>query len=517
MSLFIDIVLLSTQQEPTPAVTSERIVVIGAGIGGLAAAMLLAARGRDVLVLERQASPGGKMRLVRAGGAAINGGPTVFTLRSIFERLFDDAGASLPTELGLKPLDVLARHSWGHGPELDLFADLEESADAIGAFAGATDARGFRALQAEARHMFLTLEKTFIEAQRPSPIGVALGRGFSGLTDMMKINPFETLWGAVSRHLKDPRLRQLFGRYATYVGSSPFAAVATLLLIAHVEQEGVWSVDGGMHALARACERVLIRRGGTIRYDCEVRTIETGPNGVTAVIISNGERIPCTSVIVNADANAIATGLFGQDAARAVDPLPPATRSLSAITWCANIETTGFPLALHNVFFSNNYADEFTELKTGYPSDPTVYVCAQDRTGAVAGPERLLILVNAPAHGDRPEQDRERVERAMRTKLSDCGLSLTWDSRRVSVTPPQGFARFFPATGGALYGRASHGWMASFKRPGAATAIPGLYLAGGSVHPGAGVPMAALSGRHAAEALMAQTERKLQRSVMKIF
>ena len=478
------------------------IIVIGAGMGGLAAATLLAARGEPVLILERQSAPGGKMRLVRAGEAAIDGGPTVFTMRSIFERLFSDAGTTLDAELSLTPLDVLARHSWGNGPELDLFADLNRSADAIGALAGADDARGFLALNREAKHMFETLRKTYIEQQRPSPFDVAFGGGLSGLLAMMKINPFETLWGAVSRHLKDDRLRQLFGRYATYVGSSPFQAVATLLLIAHVEQEGVWTVKGGMHDVARAFERVFQRKGGVIRYDTHVQRIETSQGRVNAVVTSQGEYIHCRAVIANADANAIATGHFGGEISKTVKTLPANMRSLSAITWCVNAKTSGFPLVFHNVFFSRDYKREFEALQQGYPPDPTIYLCAQDRTGAVADKERMLILINSPANGDHIEKNRDMIENAMRKKLASSGLDIDWSSAKIAATSPQGFHALFPATGGALYGRVSHGFYASFQRPGAQTKMPGLFLAGGSAHPGAGVPMAAYSGRLAADAVM---------------
>jgi 1-hydroxycarotenoid 3,4-desaturase len=485
-------------------VTKNRIVIIGAGIGGLTAAALLAARGEEVLVLERQATPGGKMRHLNCGGAMIDGGPTVFTMRPIFEAIFADAGTSLDAELTLKPLSTLARHSWGHGAELDLFADLAQSANAIGHFAGADEAKRFIAFQTEARRVFHALNKPFIESQRPTPFSLVTSAGLKGALDLMRINPFETLWKAVSRHFKDPRLRQLYGRYATYCGASPFAAVATLILIAHVEQDGVWQVEGGMHAVARAFERMILQLGASVKYNESVTAIETEHGNICAVRTEKGERILCGDIIFNGDVNALATGLFGDSVKSATEPVPIKNRSLSAITWVGHLETKGFPLEHHNVFFSRDYKHEFDELKRGYPSEPTVYLCAQDRPADLHGKERILLLVNSPANGDHTPEPHEKIEIAMRRKLAECGLDIAWDTSNITMTPPEGFAALFPATGGALYGRASHGWLASFQRAAAVTNIPGLYLAGGSTHPGPGVPMAAMSGRLAAESLMAK-------------
>ena len=496
-----------------------RVIVVGAGIGGLAAALDLSARGFEVLVLERAAAPGGKMREVAVGGEGgprLDAGPTVFTMRWVFEELFAAAGASFPDHLNLRPAPILARHAWDGGGRLDLFADVARSADAIGAFAGASEARGFRAFCDRARRVYRALEGPFIRAARPTPLSLAASAGPFGLAGLMGASPFTTLWRALGDHFRDPRLRQLFGRYSTYCGSSPFLAPATLMLVAHVEQEGVWLVEGGMHRLARAVEALARARGATFRYDAEVAEIRVEGGRAAGVTLAGGERLEADAVLLNADAAAIAAGLFGTAARGAVPPTERRDRSLSALTWAMLAEAEGFPLLRHTVFFSDDYPAEFEDLfgRHRLPAAPTAYVCAQDRgaadrgSAAPAGEERLLVLVNAPPTGDTnpPSQaEIERCETATFRLLERCGLALR---RRTSVTTgPAEWEKLFPATGGALYGRASHGWAASFARPGARTTLPGLYLAGGSAHPGAGVPMAALSGRLAASSIAADRPR----------
>ncbi len=494
---------------------TERVVIVGAGVGGLSSALALSARGLDVTVVERAATPGGKMRQIAFGSTHVDSGPTVFTMRWVFEELFAAAGKNLNEVIQLKPLNILARHAWNQRDRLDLFADEEQSVDAIGNFAGPAEAERYRKFCNDSRRIYEILEKPFLRAASPSMAALVGSNGLRGLLDLPQIKPFTSMWNALGQYFHDPRLRQLFGRYATYCGSSPFDAPATLMLVAHVEREGVWSIDGGMFALAKALADCATECGATIRYNSEVRQVTTSSGRITGVLLANGDHLDAEAVIMNSDVSAIANGLFGSDISRAAPPIPVKARSLSAITWSMAAKTEGFPLSRHSIFFSSDYRAEFEDIlvRNAPPTEPTVYVCAQDRENeeTVAGRERLLVLVNAPPTGDRHVFDAGEVEQcAQRTfgVLERCGLKIDRNSVTTEVTTPTDFDRLFPATGGALYGRSSHGWMASFQRQGARTKIAGLYLAGGSTHPGPGVPMAALSGRAAAASVLSDIHDK---------
>jgi 1-hydroxycarotenoid 3,4-desaturase len=496
-------------------VSKTRVVIIGAGIGGLAAAVDLARQGLDVLVIEKELTPGGKMRQVTIGGVPIDAGPTVLTMRWVLEELFAEAGAALSDHLTLRPLDILARHAWSDDERLDLFTDIPRTQDAIGALAGLGEARRYGAFCSEAQRIYETLEQPFIRSSSTNPIGLVRRSGIRGFSRLSRINPFTTMWSRLGCHFEDMRLRQLFGRYATYCGSSPYLAPATLMLVAHVEREGVWTVEGGMHKIATTLATMASDRGVSFRYGNRVNEILGLGGSASGVRLADGEQIEATAVLVNADVGAIADGLFGAALRRVVAGTPMSERSLSALTWTLKAQTEGFPLVRHNVFFSADYSEEFNDIfrRRTLPTGPTVYVCAEDRDdcigGSPVGPERLLCLVNAPPIGDTHSFTKAEIEQCEQRAfglLERCGLAVRRKPEMSVVTDPSEFERLFPATGGALYGRASHGWMASFQRPGSRAKMPGLYLAGGSTHPGPGVPMAILSGRMAAASLLADLD-----------
>ncbi len=481
----------------------ESVVIVGAGVGGLSCAAILASRGLDVTLVERAEHVGGKLRAERVGDHAVDAGPTVLTMRHALESVFDEAGARLADHLTLRPLEVLARHHWPDGSSLDLFADEERSAEAIASFSSAAEARAYLAFSRYARRIYDIVREPFMEAQRPTMTAMLARAGRLGPKAMIEIDAHRTMHAALASFFRDPRLLQLFGRYATYCGSSPFTAPATLNVISHVERMGVFAVEGGMRSIADALHRIATLAGAKTLLSTHVEEIVVEKGRVAGVRIAGGAVLPADFVVHNGDVMAIRRGLLGPAAKLSV----PETKntSLSALTVAATARAAGSPLERHNVFFSRDYDREFRDLERGVvPADPSIYLCAQDRVtsaDAPSGAERMLFIVNAPTtrRGAAPVLEDAWLN-GMWEKLRSYGCEITPEA--AVVTTPERFAARFPGTDGAIYGPASVGMWSSFARSEARSTLPGLYVAGGSVHPGAGIPMAATSGRLAASALL---------------
>ncbi|MEM1397544.1 MAG: FAD-dependent oxidoreductase, partial [Pseudomonadota bacterium] len=245
------------------------IAIIGAGISGLSAAAVLS-RSMPVTVFERSSQPGGKIRTERIGNECIDAGPTVFTMAPIFEEIFVAAGGRLSDYLTLSKLDEIAKHFWSDGDRLSLFGQQSKNVEAIRQFSGARDALAYQKFMDKAKHSWETLYPRFLRGPTGSFLGMLAE---TNPLDLLRLDPYTTYWHSLSRIFDDPRLRQLFGRYSTYCGSSPFKASSTLSLISHVEQKGVWIIDGGMIALSNALETVASNNGAVFKYDADARIL----------------------------------------------------------------------------------------------------------------------------------------------------------------------------------------------------------------------------------------------------
>ncbi|PUB11069.1 1-hydroxycarotenoid 3,4-desaturase CrtD [Yoonia sediminilitoris] len=481
---------------------SPNVIIVGAGIGGLASALRLAHAGCAVTVLDMHDTPGGKMRTVPSEAGPVDAGPTVLTMRPVFEALFADVGEELGDHITLTPLETLARHYWDDGTRLDLSANLETSRDNVARAFGAKAAREFTNFSNRAKRLFDAFDSPMMQTQAPDQSAVTrqVMRNPKLIWDMA---PHKSLAGLLKSSFGEPRLAQLFGRYATYVGGSPYASPAILALIWQAEAQGVWTVEGGMHRLAATIASRAKAHGAEIRSNIHVTRI-TRQNGKITGVQTIDRHYPADVVLFNGDPRALAKGLLGPVPQEAVGPASTEPRSLSAFVHAFAAIPQGAELAHHTVFFARDPQAEFGALaRDEMPTDATLYLCAQDH-GQVApdAMQRFEIIMNGPPVPRDPQKEKPPCQTQIFNRFQDFGLSFSPTPGPEALTTPDGFNALFPASLGSLYGRSPHGLTAAFKRPTARTAVPGLYLCGGGTHPGAGVPMATLSARHAAAAIM---------------
>ncbi len=445
------------------------------------------------------------MRTLPSAVGPIDAGPTVLTLRSVFDDLFRDVGARLENHVTLTRQHRLARHFWPDGSTLDIFDDESRNIDAIHAFSGSVAAKQFQDFSARAKRLFNGFDTPMMQAPRPSlPALCAHVATRPWLLPSMA--PMSTLAQLLDRSFDDPRLAQLFGRYATYVGGSPYDVPALLALIWQAEAAGVWAVEGGLHQLARALETLAVSKGAEFCYDAHVSEILVEKGHAIGVRLADGRVHHAETILFNGDPRALATGALGENATCVAPQTNTIPRSLSAYVWSFAASPSGPDLAHHNVFFREAPKPEFDAIARGeIAPNPTLYICAQDRGTPAPHPalERFEIIANAAPLTDAktPEEFDQCRTRTFQT-LAKFGLTFDPIPGVSALTTPQDFDTLFPATAGSLYGQSPHGMTAAFQRPTARTPIRGLYLAGGGTHPGAGVPMATLSARHAAEAIM---------------
>ncbi len=481
------------------------VLVVGAGIGGLAAALSLTARGLPVRILEAGPRPGGKAGVVEVDGVRIETGPSVLTLPEVFAELFARAGLRLDDVVELRCLDPGFRYRYADGCVLEVARDPHDTLARVRSALGAPAEAELAAFLGYSRRIWDAAAPHFVRGPAPTWAGMA-GLAVRHPRALLAVDPLRSMAAGIDRHVREPHLRMLLRRYATYNGSDPRRAPATLNCIAHVELSlGGYGVRGGVTALVEALADAVVARGGVIECGAPVDRVLLDGGAAVGVELAGGGRRRGRAVVVNADVGMLrAAGL--PDAARHL----PAAGAPSMSGWTGALRAARRSDRLpHEVLFPEDYDAEFADIfdRDRPPAAPTVYLCAQERCHGIPGwadAEQVFVMANAPAEpasGSRDPQVWSALESAVQQRIRAAGLWAERDAMVWRRTPAE-LAAEFPGSRGAIYGAASNDRFAAFRRP--PNRVPGLrgvYLASGSAHPGGGLPMVALSGMAAADCL----------------
>ena len=478
----------------------------------MATAARLSVKGHQVTIVEQSDQVGGKAGAYSRDGFVFDTGPSLITLPAVYRDLFLKTGTSLEDNVDLQPVEPGTSYRWSDGTRVTLpGVNPAAAATALGDALGGTAREDWLALVARAAEIWRITRKPFLE----SPLTgtrelLALAKS---PRDVRTVAPTTSLRGLGRKYLRDPRLRMLLDRYATYSGSDPRKAPAALSTIPYVEQTfGSWHIGGGVHKLADALAARCEERKIDILLNSDVTRIVLDEGRVRSVELSDGSHLEADIVVSNADASHLYGDLVsGNRADAALRQLRKATPSFSGFVMLLAIKGRTPDISHHNVWFPADYNAEFDAVFKGRPAtDPTIYACVPDDPlmRPDADHESWFVLINAPRHGhgknefdwsqtDFANNYADRMVELLAERGTDLRNRILW---RELITPADLEART-RAPGGSIYGTSSNGMRAAFLRPANTSPIEGLYLVGGSSHPGGGLPLVGMSAEIVAETI----------------
>ena len=499
--------------------SSSRIAVIGGGLGGLASACTLAARGYEVVLFEKSTWLGGKAAQLNEAGFRFDMGPTILTIPSVLKQVFNEAGKRIEDYLTLVRLDPQWRCFFGDGNVLDLVENVDAMATRVDAFAPGNGA-GYRQFL-DLSNRLHTISDDYFFWKSIGGIGdmIDFKAGFKPriLADVMKMRMGRSVAGTVRKYVPDARVAQMIDHFTQYVGSSPDASPAVLCGIAHMQTaEGIWYPMGGTRAVPEALVKLGTELGVEFRTECGIEHIHTNAAGDTAVSVEteSGEIIEVAGVVSNADSVRTHRELLNGHAGKAKKKFEARRKyepACSGVVLYLGLKKAYDHLLHHNFVFSRDPEEEFDAIyHQGEPApDPTCYIASTTRTEpdtAPPGGDALYVLVHTPYL--RPHHDWSNMlpdyRRVILNKLKTTGAMPDIEERITyeSHLTPQDIHDRYRVLDGAIYGLASHGkWLGAFKPANRSPDIKGLYFAGGAAHPGPGMPMVLMSGWIAADTL----------------
>lgn len=477
-----------------------KIAIIGAGFGGLSAALLLSGKGHNVEVFEQLAVAGGKAGELKMGNYRFDTGPSLLTMPFVFEELFNDVGKRLQDYVSYKQLDVLCAYWFSDGLRLCSYSDKKKHIAELSAKTSTTK-KELRDFYTYTKSIYNVASPSFLYAPFLSRESLSL-KNLKILFSLHKLDVFTTMHDSIQKRILDPHVQQLFMRYATYVGSNPYVCPATLNIVSQIEYKyGGYYPTTGIYSIVKGLVKACKEQGVRFHFNSPVQKLLIKQRTVTGLRVKNKD-LSFDRVVSDVDVRYLYTTLIDKDTSmrKKYSRLEP---SSSALVFYWAVKGTHSQLDVHNIFFTHDYKKEFSDLfeEKTCSKDPTIYINITSKCNPRDAPrngENWFVMINAPSDDGQDwnaiiDEQRAIIKKKLQTVLGPINII-----KEKTLTPVD-IEKNTHSLHGAIYGTSSNDKMAAFLRHKNKSRLKNLYCCGGSTHPGGGMTLSALSGRFVAE------------------